>query len=95
MQKRETSYVRTQVISLHFNVFLDIKTQASSNDPEEELHETEPFLDDMEFESSQEVNEKLVDEDPPWTPEQKIELPESTHAKTEDDDGNDQCEKTR
>ena len=48
-----TSYL--QVISLHFNVFLDIKTQASSNGPEEELHETEPFLDDMEFESSQEV----------------------------------------
>ena len=55
---------------------MECHTQASSNDPEEELYETEPFLDDMEFESSQVVNEKLVDEDPPWTPEEKIELPE-------------------
>ena len=82
--------VYNEQLSYNFNLFLDIETQASSEDPEEGLYKAEPLLDDMEFEASQEFNEMLVDEDPPWTPEEI----DSTHAKT-DDDATEECEKTR
>ena len=46
----------------------------------------------MGFKASQESNEVLVDEDPPWAPEA---IDSSTATRAEDDDTTEECEKTR
>ena len=51
-------------------MFVDTQTPASNDDLDyDELNE-QPFCDDMEYEASQESNEKEIDEDTPWTPEE-------------------------
>lgn len=89
--------LRTQLISLfhnvHINVFVDTQTPASNDDlddDDDELNE-QPFCDDKEYEASQESNEKEIDEDPPWTPEET----ESKYANTGDDDDTKECDKPR
>ena len=74
-------------------MFVDTQTPASNDDlddDDDELNE-QPFCDDMEYEASQESNEKEIDEDPPWTPEET----ESIYANTGDDDDTKECDKPR
>ena len=56
----------------------------------------EPFLDNMEYDSSQEESTaKMTDEDPTWTPQ---EIDTAHHKAGDDHDGNDgseECEKPR
>lgn len=50
------------------DVFLNIDTGPCNEVSVEESTETghEPFLDDMEYEASQESTAKMTDEDPTW-----------------------------
>lgn len=68
-----------------------IETWASNDDPAEELN-AEPFPNDMEYEASQEESsEMVVDEDPPWTPEET----DRAYVKTGGDDDKEEFEKLR
>ena len=57
---------------------------------------TEPFLDDMEYEASQEeLTAKMTDEDPTWTPEEIDIAYQKTGDDNDDNDGSEECEKPR
>ncbi|XP_068759957.1 uncharacterized protein [Montipora capricornis] len=69
----------------------DTQTPASNGDLDDDELNEQPFCDDMEYEASQESNEKEIDEDPPWTPEET----DSKYANTGDDDDTKEYDKPR
>lgn len=70
---------------------VDTQKPTSNDDLDDDELKEQPFCDDMEYEASQESNEKEIDEDPPWTPEET----DSKYANTGDDDDTKECDKPR